>query len=125
MSSNPDARVMVVDDNNLVRRLVTKILRRAGMEPVVAEDGLEALEKIRGLEGELDLLITDVVMPNMNGAELAKVVGAEFPQIKIIIISGFAEEHLIKNNLSIDGYRFLAKPFTEEDLLGEVEAALP
>lgn len=116
---------MVVDDNNLVRRLVTKILRRAGMEPTVAEDGLEALEKIRGLEGELDLLITDVVMPNMNGAELAKVVGAEFPQIKIIIISGFAEEHLIKNNLSIDGYRFLAKPFTEEDLLGEVEAALP
>jgi len=112
---------LIVDDNKLVRKLLQKILHRAGWDHDLAENGLEALEKLRERPGDFDLVITDIVMPEMDGATLVKTIAEELPRTKVLMVSGYAEDHLVRENLRVDGHRFLAKPFTEDDLLAEID----
>jgi two-component system cell cycle sensor histidine kinase/response regulator CckA len=120
-----DSRVvMLVDDNYLIRKLVTKILGNIGVVPVQAENGRQALETIRDRELELNLLITDVMMPEMDGIQLAREVVALQPAAKVLFISGYVEDNLMLEQLTVTGHRFLPKPFTEEQILAEVRAVL-
>ena len=114
--------VLFVDDEPSVRRIAGVALARAGHEPVLAASGLEALELLaRGQE--VDLLVTDVVMPGMNGIELAERVRSEHPEIGILFVSGYADRVLSSHDG--DGpVEVLDKPFTPAALADRVARAL-
>ncbi len=85
-------RVLLVDDDPLIRKLISRHLVAAGYVVRVAEDGLDAIEKLRA--GPLDLIISDLKMPRMTGFEFLDVVRKRFPQIPVIAITGFAVNEL-------------------------------
>ena len=108
-------RILLVDDESLIRRLAGRMLEEAGFNVLQAENGLAALDIIRELNGAIDLLITDLVMPRMTGTELAERVRAEYPEVKILCISGYAHEAVPQ------GCAFLSKPFTRSVLVGTIQ----
>ena len=89
---------------------------------LIAADGVEALKLISSHTGALDLLVTDLLMPGMNGAELARKVKARLPGIEVLCISGYAEE--LRQSGEIDENSFLQKPFTPQALLRKVRDML-
>lgn len=106
-SSKPS--VLVVDDDFLVRMLAVETLRDCGYEVREAEDGDVALEVLRA-EKDVDLLITDVKMPRMNGYQLAQSAMALRPKMKILLMTGYAQE-AVPVNISQAGVDVLYKPF--------------
>ncbi len=104
--------VLLVEDEEGVRRAVHSTLERRGYHVLVAAGGPEALEIARAHQGPIDLLISDVVMPQMNGRELAKMLAEERPQMAVMFISGYPGDTLqSKGALSAEA-AFLPKPFT-------------
>jgi signal transduction histidine kinase/CheY-like chemotaxis protein len=114
--------VLVVDDEDGVRALVTRLLARQGYTVLEARGPGEALLLAERHAGTIDLLLTDVVMPNMNGKELSERLVALRPGLKVLLMSGFAGDALVAQ-LSADT-AFLQKPFTEEALSTAVRATL-
>ena len=110
--------ILVADDEPMVRRLVRQMLQPTGHEVLEAEDGLAAYNLIREQQGAFDLLITDIVMPHMDGAELVRRIESEYPELKILCISGYADRK------SPNGHYFLPKPFTPVALRAMVEKVL-
>jgi two-component system, cell cycle sensor histidine kinase and response regulator CckA len=115
-------RVVVAEDDPVVRRLLTETLTRAGLVVRAARDGREALHLIEA-EPPPDLLVTDVRMPQLSGAELARAARDRWPGIAILFVSGHTGVDTA-DMLRSHGHRFLGKPFTTEGLLREVAAAL-
>lgn len=115
--SNGPVRVLVVEDAEPVRRLLELALSEAGYEVVAAADGSEALAAARGFEQGLDVLITDVVVPHLNGRDLADELTVRFPDLKTLFISGYDEEILAPGGVLESGINFLAKPFSLRDIL--------
>lgn len=118
--------VLVAEDEDGVRQLVASMLRGHGYTVHEASDGAEALRLAEGLEGELDLLLTDVVLPQRSGADVAAALRESRPHIKTLFISGYTERmmHDRRPDALPDDANFLNKPFSFEDLLGAVRAAL-
>ena len=110
---------LVVDDDSSVRRFVKTVLRCDGFETCEAIDGLQALGLIRSLGGVLDLLVSDIQMPIMDGITLASFLGAEFPDIPIVLISGSSEIEELS-----DACLLVHKPFSPETLLKTVKQAM-
>ena len=106
--------ILVVDDELPVRQLITIILVRGGFQVVEAEDGLSALSVLQKLNGELSLIISDVVMPRLDGISLCKKVKQEFPRIPVVLVSGNRPEACGV------GDRFLEKPLYPDVLLRAV-----
>jgi two-component system, cell cycle sensor histidine kinase and response regulator CckA len=111
--------VLVVEDDDLVRELTAQILRRNGYRVLEASNGSEALDRFGRHEGRVDLLLTDVVMPQMNGPELVQRLERLCPGIKRLYMSGYFEEG---TNLKCEP--LLEKPFTATGLLDHVRSAL-
>ncbi len=109
--------ILVVDDDPQVRRLVCVLLAREGVELVQAGDGLEALELCRSRKVPVDVLITDVTMPGMDGIELASHVSRLFPLVNVLYISGICDCTLVQHELAEKGYHFIRKPFKIAELL--------
>lgn len=109
--------VLVVDDIGQVRRLLRGILEGAGHVVHEAENGLAAYDRVQALRGDLDLLVTDIVMPEIDGMELARRVSAEYPAVAILYISGYAD------SLPSD-HPLLMKPFAPSALIKEAERLL-
>lgn len=117
------ARIMLVEDEAAVRTFSSRALVNKGYEVLEAENGEHALNVLAALENkELDLLITDVIMPNMDGPTLAQRVRQDSPELKIIFISGYTEEKL-KEHMD-ENIWFLPKPFTLQQLAAKVKEAL-
>ena len=115
--------ILLVEDEDAVRTFSTRALGNKGYEVLQAEDGEKALEVVQNLgDKKLDLLITDVVMPNMDGPTLAQRVRQDFPHLKIIFVSGYTEDKL-KDHMG-DNIYFLPKPFTLSDLAEKVKEVL-
>jgi CheY-like chemotaxis protein len=110
---------MVVEDDAAVRELASNFLKTAGYHVFAAKDGVEALQIARGCGQCISALLTDVVMPNMRGTELATRLGNLLPEMKVIFMSGYLEHNEESRELVEDGV-FLEKPFTRESLLGKV-----
>ncbi len=110
--------VLVVEDEAAVRALVRTILRSRGYRVLVAGNGREALERIAEHDGRIDLLLTDVVMPEMSGRELAELVVARQPGIRVLYMSGYTTDVISEGGLLEPGVNFLQKPFGP-DLLGQ------
>jgi PAS domain S-box-containing protein len=123
---NADARtgtVLLVEDEDDVRELIREVLELAGYRVLAATSGPEAVETCRRHQGEIDLLITDVVMPDMSGREVAERVRRERPRIGILYTSGYTDDVLTLQGLrKAEG--LLPKPFDAETLLRRVQALL-
>ena len=118
------ARILVVEDEAGIRALVRKILRRQGYEVLEASNGDEALIVCREHPGTLDLLITDVMMPQMGGRELVDRMREQCRGMKVLYVSGYTDDASIYSGNFPPGTAFLQKPFTLGSLLDKVKEVL-
>ncbi len=116
-------RILVVEDEPGVRDFVKRGLLSAGYEVVVTEDGQHALECLAE-KGRFDLLISDIVMPGLDGIALTLRVAREFPDLKILLMTGYSSEKQRAYNLEALSHTVLSKPFSLKALLAAVEDAL-
>ncbi|MGQ0662779.1 MAG: ATP-binding protein [Pseudomonadota bacterium] len=116
--------VLLVEDEDAVRLFSARALRNKGYRVVEAQSGGAALDILDKFGGNIDLMVTDVVMPHMDGTTLIKVVRERRPQIKVICISGYAEESFRARLDKAEGVHFLPKPFNLDELAGKVKDVL-
>lgn len=116
--------ILVVEDEPDVRDLFRKILERAGYSVLDACDGQAALELARAQGDGFDLLLTDVVMPNMGGIELAVELQADRPDLKVLFVSGYGGSNMLDRGNLPPGTAYLPKPFTPEALLRKLRMVL-
>ncbi|MDT0507641.1 response regulator [Novosphingobium sp. MMS21-SN21R] len=114
-------RVLLVEDEDTVRAVAERALLRQGYEVTTAADGEEGLEAIG--KGMFDLVVSDVVMPSMDGPAMAREIRALKPELPFLFMSGYAEEHL-RREIDIPNMHFLAKPFSVQQLVEAVEMVL-
>jgi two-component system sensor histidine kinase EvgS len=116
--------VLFVEDEQAILRLGTRILKRLGYTMLNAETPAEALHLAETHPGEIHLLITDVVMPGMNGWELARKLSAIRPKVKCLYISGYTADVIAKHGILEENLHFAQKPFTVSELAAKVREAL-
>ncbi len=116
--------VLIVEDEPQVRRVAARVLRRAGYVVLEAARADEALELVERTAGPLQLLITDVVMPQMNGRALAEKVLARQPQLRVLYMSGYADSAIVEGGVLGAGVNYLQKPFTPDVLVSKVHDVL-
>jgi two-component system cell cycle sensor histidine kinase/response regulator CckA len=122
--SRAEGVVLVVDDDDLVRGVTRRALTRQGYSILEASAGKEALAICCERDGQIDLLLTDVVMPEMSGFELASAVKARYPSVPVLYVSGYAEESVVSEQFAKLRATFLRKPFTLDELVGKVKEML-
>ncbi len=123
-SRAPRATVLVVDDEDAVRALLRRQLNAAGHSVVEAASGPEALGLIRQFAERLDLVLSDVVMPAMNGTELAAHLATEFPGLPVVLMSAYAPAGLARVGFGETIVPVLRKPFDPGVLLELVRTAV-
>jgi two-component system cell cycle response regulator CpdR len=111
--------ILLAEDDDDMRRFLGKALERAGHQVVCCADGLQAYERLR--EQPFDLLLTDIVMPAMDGIELARRAADLDPDLKIMFITGFAAVALNPENNAPKDAKVLSKPFHLKELVDQVE----
>ncbi len=116
--------VFIVEDESMVRNIAIKILTRLGYKVMNAENGPNALAIIEKQQTPIDLLLTDVVMPNMNGRELAEKIKGFYPNIKILFSSGYTEDVIAHHGVLDEGIDFIGKPYTPQSLAMKVRKVL-
>lgn len=116
--------VMLVEDEEMVRRLSASMLEEQGYQVIVAENGAEAIVLAEKYMGDIHLLLTDVVMPIVNGSELFERIKETRPGIKALFMSGYTQEVVARRGVLERGIRFIQKPFTLEALAKKVRKAL-
>jgi signal transduction histidine kinase len=121
--ANHSETVLIVEDEDAVRELASEFMKSAGYDVLTAKDGQEALAVARSSSQAIRLLVTDVVMPNMRGPELAKRLKSLRADIRIVYMSGYLEYNRGSAEFLEDGF-FLQKPFTRETLVRKVSEAL-
>jgi two-component system, cell cycle sensor histidine kinase and response regulator CckA len=110
------ASVLLVEDDQAVRDFSAEVLRRAGHEVSTAASPADALAMVAARPSAPDLLITDIAMPGMHGAELADRIQARFPALRVLFISGYTDQDIGARGILVNGRRFLAKPFKPAEL---------
>jgi signal transduction histidine kinase/ActR/RegA family two-component response regulator len=116
--------VLLVEDDETVRRLTARMLEEAGYTVVEAENAAGATDCADARDGAIDLLLTDVVMPGGGGRELAEVLTARYPGLKVLYMSGYTADVVLRQGLVQESVAFLAKPFTETALAEAVRQTL-
>lgn len=110
-----NAIVLVVEDERPVRELTVRMLQRLGYSVLSAASGREAIEISKSFTGRISLLVTDVVMPEMSGRQVADAILSTRPDVKVLFLSGYTEHTAVHHSIG-PGVNFLAKPFTRESL---------
>jgi len=116
--------VLVVDDTPAVRGLIAVVLRNGGYRVLEAEDGNQALEVCRQNDGQVGLVLTDMVMPQMSGAVLVEKLREINPAVKVLYMSGYAGDTVARHGYLDAGVPFIQKPFSSASLLAKVREAL-
>ena len=116
--------VLIVEDQPTVRQLAARVLQQHGYGTIEAASGSEAVLLLHQPGTTIDLLLTDVILPGMNGRELADRVQSEIPTVKVLFMSGYAGDKLGRRDLLEDGLAFLPKPFTPAGLVHKVGTVL-
>lgn len=119
------ATILVVDDEPPVLSLATRMLSEEGYATVPMRHGVEAWAFLQKPGRPVDLLLTDLVMPHMSGTELAARVAAKYPELPIILMSGYTDQELLQRGLAVSHGHLLTKPFDPADLLHLVAQLLP
>jgi len=117
-------RILAVDDAPEILALVVKILTSQGYLVLTAPNGPAAMAACHQVNGEIDLLLTDIMMPGISGVELAENLTASYPAIPVLLISGQYEESVVMNCVTNRRFRLLAKPFLPQALLEAVTERL-
>ncbi len=118
----PNQKILLAEDDNDMRRFLAKALQNAGYAVVSFDNGLSAYNRLR--EEPFELLLTDIVMPEMDGIELARRATELDPEIKVMFITGFAAVALNPDNHAPRQAKILSKPFHLKDLVNEVNRLL-
>jgi len=124
MEGSEMARVLIADDEESMRTLVARAIAMDGHDTTTAEDGAEALEILTSENGAFDLLLTDIQMPIMDGIALALSAARDFPQLTILLMTGFAHQRERASNLSAIAHDVITKPFSVADIRTAVADAL-
>ena len=114
--------VLVAEDNPAVREFITRSLSSAGHKIIAVADGQQALDALA--KDKFDVLVTDIVMPNVDGIALALKAVRLFPDLRIVMISGYAQERMRAHNLDALAHRIIAKPFTLAEICAAVDDTL-
>jgi two-component system cell cycle response regulator CpdR len=115
-------RILLAEDDEDMRRFLVKALENAGYQVISFDNGLSAYKRLR--EEPFHLLLTDIVMPEMDGIELARKASELDPDLKIMFITGFAAVALNPDSQAPKDAKVLSKPFHLKDLVGEIERML-
>ena len=118
------ATVLLVDDEESVRRMLTKVLERSGYLVLAAEDGAQALAMSDAHAGDIDLLVTDMMMPRMNGRELSRAFHERRPDARVLFMSGYADNDIIDRGWLDARMTFIQKPFELSELLEKIRLTL-
>jgi CheY-like chemotaxis protein len=116
------ATVLLVEDEPTLRTLVRAMLEPVGCRVVEAASGTDALRVAAGIEGPIDLLLTDVVMPGLNGREVAERLAGRVKSV--LFMSGYTDDEVLRRGVETAGTGFLQKPFSAAELLERVRKAL-
>lgn len=116
--------ILLVEDDDAVRRVVRRILDSAGYEVIEAGNGQEALEVVERYAGNVDLVVTDAVMPALGGPELVRYLRRASPGLRVLFMSGYALDDIGRMGDELGGSAFLGKPFSSGELLGRVRDML-
>ncbi len=114
--------ILVVEDSPAVRKMICAMLSQTGYKCLEAGDGLEALRLLEGVE-DVRLVLTDVIMPNMDGAELARQLSRLRPTLRVMFMSGYVDDSLVRS-IGKTAPLFLPKPFTAAALMDKIRQAL-
>ncbi len=116
------AKLLLAEDDPAVREFVARALIHEGHEVTVADDGFQALERLS--EGAFDLLVTDILMPGLDGIALALKVTKEYPDMAVLLMTGFAAERQRAHNLDALIHEVISKPFTLKQICDTVNQVL-
>ncbi len=116
--------ILLVEDDDTVRKLAVISLMSQGYRVVPAIDGQDALRIFEDYPNQIDMLLTDVVMPNIDGLDLAKILQARLPSLKILFVSGYSGEAITQRNVTHEEMFLLQKPYTPSALLRKVREVL-
>lgn len=119
--------ILVVDDEELLRKFIVTFLSQLGYSSVTAIDGVDALEKMKG--NKIDAVITDIKMPKMDGIILTKEISTQYPGIPVMVMTAFDEEYSAGTAISLGAREFIKKPFSPDEfairlskMIGDSEA---
>ncbi|NOY65197.1 MAG: sigma-54-dependent Fis family transcriptional regulator [Nitrospirae bacterium] len=115
-------RVLVIDDEAIVRVSCERVLRPEGFEVVVTSRGDEAIELLE--KEPYDVVLTDLKMPDMDGLEVLKIIKERWPDIQVIIITGYGTISTAVQAIKMGAYEYIEKPFTPQDILQVVEKVI-
>ena len=115
-------KILIVDDSATERHMLNDLLTKAGFDVVSSDNGEDAIVKARQVKP--DLILMDVVMPGLNGLELAQRVMAERPHLRVLFMSGYADHAVVQRDIVDAGRPFLQKPFAPDRLLARVKEVL-
>lgn len=119
-----DETILLVEDEEIVRRLAKKILETCGYTVIEAMDGAEAVEICRQTDRNIDLLLTDVVMPKMSGRQLVQELAGIRPELTVLFMSGYTDDSIVRHGVIESGENFIQKPFTFNALAGKIRVML-
>jgi two-component system cell cycle response regulator CpdR len=118
------SRILIVDDEESMRLLVARAIAMDGHDITAAEDGAEALEILGSQDGAFDLMLTDIQMPIMDGIALALTAARDFPELTILLMTGFADQRERASGLDAIAHDVISKPFSVADIRTAVADAL-
>ena len=124
IASSGDKRILLAEDEEVLRSLVSSTLEFAGYQVVQASDGEEALNRFEESGGDFDMIVTDVVMPSMGGRELVQAVKRSKPGMKVLYLSGHIADDELQEEITRKGSPFLPKPFKPSELIRKVMEVL-
>ena len=116
--------ILIVEDDTAVREVAVAVLKEQGYNLLVASGGRQALEIARSHPGKVDMLLTDLIMPEMNGRLVAEAVAPLLPGVKVLYMSGYTDDAVVRHGLVSDTVNFLQKPFTSTSLAAKVRDVL-
>lgn len=116
--------ILLVDDDIIVREIAREMLTMQGYQVLEAPNGQEALQQMADAASPIHLLVTDIMMPGMNGRELAEQLLAKQPTLRVVFMSGYNEDELLRKGISSQSVTFVAKPFTINSLSSAVKGVL-
>lgn len=122
--SHGSETILLVEDEENVRDLASLVLRECGYTVMTAPEGLAALQLMATCREQIDLLVTDVVMPEMGGRKLAEILLAQHPELKVLFMSGYTDDAVVRHGVLQANANFLQKPFTPNSLADKVRAVL-
>jgi PAS domain S-box-containing protein len=123
-SLSGDETILLVEDAAMLRPIVAEMLELYGYTVIAAADGIDALEAAERHEGAIDLLLTDIVMPRMNGRELSEQLMAKHPGMKVLFTSGYPADTIIRHGIAEARVAFIQKPYIGSELLTKIRTTL-